>query len=99
MQDFVSHESWYKCNCGNEVMLVRQYNNKTNGKRVREPQVEIGIYKGNPLKLSFLQKIKVICEIIFHGDASVDQMYLDAGTCMLLSTQLRNLFGEVEVGR
>lgn len=74
--NMVTNDSFYSCNCGCEVLVMRQYDN--------EPMIEFGIFINSPRNMRFLDRIKFAFRMIFKNEYHTDQIMLDfKQTCRL----------------
>jgi hypothetical protein len=88
MKSFVKHESYYQCDCGYEVLLLRQYQDEIKGKKVPEPMVEIAICKQSADLQNWYQQLRWIWNIICNKEVWSDQIILNPDAARKLACNL-----------
>ena len=87
MKSYVSHESYYQCDCGYEALLVRQYTYDL----VAEPVVELAIFSQSCRCKTWKEQLRWIWAIITQRQIWADQIILNVDEMERLGTQLTNL--------
>lgn len=86
MKTFMSHESYYSCECGSEVLLLRTYND--------EQIVEFAVCGNFPRIKSWKEQLRWIWHIICNKEVWSDQILLDKDTARRLGEAITNLTKE-----
>ena len=92
VKNFISHESYYQCDCGYEALLLRQYSWDSKP----EPQVEIAIFSQSCRCKTWKEQIRWIWHIICNKQIWSDQIILNAeemerlgNTLLMLSKHIK----------
>ena len=96
MKSFIKHESYYKCDCGCEVLLLRQYQDEINGKNIPEPIVEIAICKHSPDLKNWYQQLRLIWNIVLNKEIWSDQIILNKEEITKLGKTLTKISKEIK---
>jgi hypothetical protein len=92
MKSFVSHESYYQCDCGSEILLVRQYNYE----KEPEPQIEVSIFKQNLTIMSLRNRLRWIWNLLLNKEIFADQIMLNKEEMERLGNTLIQLSKEIK---
>jgi len=98
MKSFVSHESFYLCDCGYEAVLLRQftYPGTKNGKSIPDPQVELAVFSNSCKCKTWKEQLRWIWHIFCNHQIWADQVILNVdemerlgNTLLMLSKHIK----------
>jgi hypothetical protein len=84
MKSFINFEGYHNCDCGSEVLVVRQY--KTNN--APDTQIELSIMKSYNAPHNWIEQLRWIWQIFTTGSIWCDQIILNIDDARELAKQL-----------
>jgi hypothetical protein len=73
MKSFITHESYYSCDCGSEVLVIRQFN--TDG--IPDSQIELSLFSIRLKILNWRDQLRWCWNIIRNKEIWCDQIILN----------------------
>lgn len=91
MREFITHESYHNCDCGNEILVLRQYNTY----RKPDPQIEIAIFKNSIKTINWKNQLRWIWNIFLGRSLWTDNIILNKNEIERLRDNLNSVLSSI----